>query len=293
MAFVWSPIYNKVIDDRLSYDINGNPIDFSIRPTIPPPPSSTAPSQPEPINIVVPPPTGGTSSSLDQLLAQIKAENDRILQLRQQEKAASDAALAEQNKIREEARAKALAAIPGLQTQLGNDLLAQQQQAFSRLQPQVEARLNALGLLQSGALPEAQARIQGDLESQRQARIADFAVAARGNLELQQPIINAGQSAQGVSDDLLRNIDLGRTAIQRQFALSDIFRQEEEARRQAAIALEEARRARRERSPIAGSRGQNTITTFGPTFDFTPGGNMHSAINNSFDQSLPRFLLNP
>lgn len=229
--------------------------------------------------IYVPPPAGGTGSDqYAQLLAQIKAENDRIIQQRQEEKAASDAALAAQNKIREDARTQALAALPGIQQKLGADLLDQQKQSFSRLQPQIDARLNALGILQSGALPEAYAKYQSDLESQRQAKLADFSTSAANSLQIQQPIVNAGQNAQGVSDDLLRNIDLGRAGLSRQFALSDVFRQEEMARQQMAQALAEARRARQERSPQfagSGSRGQNTITTIGPTMDFTPGGNMY------------------
>ena len=75
----------------------------------------------------------------DKQVADQKAQEDSL-------RAQQDATLA---KVRGE--------VPGMQVKLGEDLLSQQSKAYDRMAPQLEARLNALGLLNSGALPEAQA----------------------------------------------------------------------------------------------------------------------------------------
>lgn len=108
--------------------------------------------------------------------------------------------------------------IPGMQAQLGDDLLKQQQHAYTRMAPQMEARLNALGLLQSGALPEAQAKYQGDLEAQRQAALADFGTNAAQRLNIEQPLANSSADVGRQYDSLKSNLDLAKTNLSQTFA---------------------------------------------------------------------------
>lgn len=132
--------------------------------------------------------------------AEQKATNER---LRQEQ----DAAL---TKVR--------GAVPGIQAQLGEDLLSQQQHAYAKMDPQIEARLNALGLLQSGALVEAKARAQGDLESQRQSVLANFGTNAAQELDINRPLANSSEDIGRQSTALTNNLNLAKTNLSQQFA---------------------------------------------------------------------------
>lgn len=111
--------------------------------------------------------------------------------------------------------------IPGMTDQLGADLLAQQEHAYTKMAPQLENRLNALGLLQSGALPEAQAKAQGDLESQRQAALAAFRQNADNTLNIQQPLANTQADIGRQSDALGRNLATQQNNLSQQFSTNN------------------------------------------------------------------------
>lgn len=142
---------------------------------------------------------------------------------RQEELAAKQAA--EQKATQERVRAE----LPGMTDQLGADLLKQQEYAYQRMTPQMEARLNALGLLQSGALPEAQAKAQGDLEAQRQAALADFKTNATREIEIARPY-----------EDMKSRLDTERTNLAQTFANQNAYSQNQTGREQYLAGLNAA-----------------------------------------------------
>lgn len=141
-------------------------------------------------------------------------------QLASQAQQQSDAA-AKQQAMEQSALSNAQAQIAPTQQALGQNLLAQEQQAYTKMTPQMEARLNALGLLQSGALPEAQAKYQADLESQRQAALATYGTNA--NQALQQQALNyAGNDVSQLNTNLANTLTAQQQALQNQFQDQDI-----------------------------------------------------------------------
>jgi len=145
---------------------------------------------------------------------------------------------------REALRKETLAKIPGLREQLGNELLDQQNYAYSKIAPQIEQRLNAMGILQSGALPEAQTRAFKDLEMARQARLGEFTTGATQNLELNLPYASLGQTQSDRQAALQSGIDLSRAGISRAYQESDLAKAYGQQADMSRLALEEARRAR-------------------------------------------------
>lgn len=145
---------------------------------------------------------------------------------------------------REAMRKEMLAKIPGLRDRLGEDLLKQQNYAYSQISPQIEARLNAMGILQSGALPEAQTRAFKDLEMSRQGRLDDFSREATNNLELNLPYASL-QTSQGDKQGALNaGMELSRAGISRMFQENDLSKAYGQQSELSRLALEEARRAR-------------------------------------------------
>lgn len=133
--------------------------------------------------------------------------------------------------------------IPGMTDQLGADLLAQQEHAYTRMAPQLENRLNALGLLQSGALPEAQAKYQGDLESQRQAALAAFRQNADSTLNIQQPLANTSSDVARQSEALGRNLNTQQQNLSQQFANQNNYQLNQTAQQQYLAGLQSANNA--------------------------------------------------
>lgn len=132
-------------------------------------------------------------------------------------------------------RADILASLPGIESNFNANAMATQQDAFKRLSPLAEARLNALGILQSGALPEAQAKIMGDLDRARSSRINDFDLNARSMADLQLPV-----------DQLHGGIDLGLAGMNRGFSLDDVAAEEQFQMQLQYQALAMARQQREE-----------------------------------------------
>ena len=163
--------------------------------------------------------------------AKTQAERDR---LRQEDQMAENERkqeelyqkqVAEQKATQERVRAE----IPGMKDQLGADLLTQQEAAYARMTPQMEARLNALGLLQSGALPEAQAKAQKDLESQRQAALADFSMNATRETEIARPY-----------EDMKSRLETQRTNLAQTFANQNAYNQNQMGTQQYLAGLQAA-----------------------------------------------------
>ena len=180
------------------------------------------------------------------------AEQQRQQQL--QDRAAMEKNLADQTATQtttnkelaaqqESARQQSLGALPGLQDKLGRDLLSQQEYAYKRMAPTMEARLNALGLLQSGALPEAQAKYQGDLEAQRQATLAKFGTDAQYQLNVQAPQALTEADVNRQTAAMNANLNLGTQNLSQQFANQNIANQNNLAYQQYVGQLESARNA--------------------------------------------------
>lgn len=161
----------------------------------------------------------------DQQVAEQKATEDR---LRAEQTAAIDRARGE---------------VPGIQAKLGEDLLAQQQHAYGRMAPQLEARLNALGLLQSGALPEAQAKYQADLEAQRQAALADFGTSAARELNIDRPLAASSDDVGRQYENMRRNLDTASTNLSQTFANQNAANMNQAAREQYLAGLAAAQNA--------------------------------------------------
>jgi hypothetical protein len=155
------------------------------------------------------------------------------------QKATEDSLRAQQSAALDKARGE----VPGMQAQLGEDLLAQQTHAYERMAPQLEARLNALGLLQSGALPEAQAKYQGDLESQRQAALADFGTSAARELNITRPLADSSEDVGRQYDSLKSNLDLAKTNLSQTFANQNNANLNQSAREQYLAGLASASNA--------------------------------------------------
>ena len=158
--------------------------------------------------------------------------------------------------------------IPGMESRMGEDLLAQQEYAYKRMAPQLESRLNALGLLQSGALPEAQARVQGDLESQRQAALADFRRNAENQLNIQQPLANTSADVERQYANLGRNINTEQQNLSQQFANQNTAYANEIARQQYLAGINSANSAAAQSSAnaymnFAGQVGQGALMYYG------------------------------
>ena len=176
----------------------------------------------------------------DAQMAQDKADMAANLKAQEETQRATNTELAGKQ---EAARQQALASVPGLQEKLGADLLSQQEYAYKRMAPQMEARLNALGLLQSGALPEAQAKYQGDLESQRQATLASFGTNAQHQLSIQAPQALTEADVNRQSAAMNANLALGTQNLSQQFANQNIANQNNMAYQQYVGNLEAARNA--------------------------------------------------
>lgn len=180
------------------------------------------------------------------------------------QKAAEDSLRAQQA----ESLAKVRGEVPGMQAQLGEDLLNQQTHAYERMAPQLEARLNALGLLQSGALPEAQAKYQGDLEAQRQAALADFGTSAARELNISQPLANSSADVGRQYDSLKSNLDTAKTNLSQTFANQNNANMNEAARQQYLAGLASANNAAAQSSANAylnfgGQVGSGLISAYG------------------------------
>ena len=213
--------------------------------------------------------------SRDQANQQRDQERQQLVDndLKQQE--LYDRQKAEQTATEERLRAeqrgaieKARGEVPGLQAKLGEDLLAQEQRAYTRMAPQLEARLNALGLLQSGALPEAQAKYQADLESQRQAALSDFGTSAARELNIERPLAASSEDIGRQYEGMKRNLDTASTNLSQTFANQNAANMNQAAREQYLAGLGAAQNAAAQSSAgsylnFGGQLGSGLIQAYG------------------------------
>lgn len=202
-------------------------------------------------------------------------EQEQMAANEEKQKTLYDQQVAEQKSTEERLRGEQSAAIerargevPGLQAKLGEDLLAQQTHAYSRMAPQLEARLNALGLLQSGALPEAQAKYQGDLEAQRQAALADFGNTANRELAIERPLAASSEDVGRQYEGMKRNLETAGTNLSQTFANQNAYNQNETARQQYLAGMAQANNAASQSSANAylnfgGQLGSGLISAYG------------------------------
>lgn len=198
-------------------------------------------------------------------LAQNKVDEQALYDRQVSDQKSTDADLRAQQ---DASLAKVRGEVPGMEAKLGEDLLAQQEHAYSRMAPQLENRLNALGLLQSGALPEAQAKYQGDLESQRQAALASFRSNADQQLNINQPLANSSADVGRQYDALNNNLTTRRDNLSQDFATQNANDINDVARQQYLSGLASANNAAAQSSANAylnfgGQVGSGLINYYG------------------------------
>lgn len=196
--------------------------------------------------------TGG--QAYDASLGAFGGANQDITQLLQlpQEKynqtQATNAEIASEQSQRDAVRQQILASIPGMQSQLGDQLLAQQKQAYTTMAPQIENRLNSLGLLQSGALPEANAKYQAQLESDRQSQLAQFGLNAQQRLNIDLPLQGLSSDLGQQQSNVQNGFQMDMANIYRNFQNQDLDTQMQLQKQLSAQALQQARDAQNAQS---------------------------------------------
>lgn len=169
-------------------------------------------------------------------LKQQKADADALYQ---QQTAQQAATLADQKAQQAAAIEAEKAAIPGIQDQLNQSLMAQNQQAFQNQEPLLEQRLNALGLLQSGALPAQQAKYQSDLDSQRQAALANYAINAQNQIA-GQGVANVNTDVNLQQQNMMGSLQTQQQNLAQQYASQNIANQNNVAYQQYVDSLQAA-----------------------------------------------------
>lgn len=141
------------------------------------------------------------------------------------------------------AQADALAAEKasiGTNSQTLSDSLANQNKAaFAKQEPLIEQRLNSLGLLNSGALPEGQAKYQADLQAQADATLANYQVGAQTQLTQNSNAATADQVAADRANALL-NIQNSEQNMSQNFATQNIDNTNNTAYQQYITSLQAA-----------------------------------------------------
>lgn len=201
-------------------------------------------------------------------LAQLQADKVAMRELEEKQRAEQTATETRLRQEQEGTLARVRGEVPGMQQQLGEDLLKQQEYAYKRMAPQMESRLNALGLLQSGSLPEAQAKAQGDLEAQRQAALADFGTSARRELNIDRPLAYSSEDVGRQYEGMKGNLETARSNLAQTFANQNAASMNQAAREQYLAGLESAQTAAAQQSANAylqfgGQLGSGLISAYG------------------------------
>lgn len=149
-------------------------------------------------------------SQYAQQQAQMAAQTQANLAQEAQTKADTQAA-------QQQALTAEQAAIGTNSTTLSNSLANQNTAAMTKQEPLLENRLNALGLLSSGALPEGQAKYQADLQAQADATLANYQIGAQGQLTQNTNAATADQVRQSEANALL-NIQNGEQNMATNFS---------------------------------------------------------------------------
>lgn len=173
----------------------------------------------------------------DARIRQERIESQNLALKQEQEQAATNERIRKENADALEA---AKTSLPGLQDKLGADLLEQQNRAYAKMSPQIEARLAALGLLNSGALVDAQARAQGDLEAQRQARLSDFSTNATQRLNIDIPLAQKQADVDRLYQDMRERFNTDSNNLSQNFASGANAAQNDVARSQYVGGMQSA-----------------------------------------------------
>lgn len=146
------------------------------------------------------------------MLSKQQADAAALADKQSQEQAAAQAA---QQKMQQDALTQAQSQIPVIQGQLGQNLQSAENLSLQQTNPILESRLNALGLLQSGALPEAQAKYRAQLDQQRQNELAQYGMSANQAIQ-NQALGYAGTNAGYLQQNLGKTLSAQQLALQNQ-----------------------------------------------------------------------------
>lgn len=172
----------------------------------------------------------------------LQKQQDQQTALATQQSAQQTATQQANQQAQKDALSAAQAQIPVIQGQLSSSLAASQQQAMSQQEPLIEGRLNALGLLQSGALPAQQAQYQAQLASQAQQELANYGTTANTNIQ-NQALAYTGQNSQNLQADLQTTLANQQAALNQQFSGQDTAYQNNVAQQQYLSNLQAAQTA--------------------------------------------------
>lgn len=133
----------------------------------------------------------------------------------------------QQQAARQAAQTDLLARIPQYVDTLNQNLVNTEQKAMEQMRPQIDQRLNALGLLQSGALPQAYAQAQTGLDIARENQLNQFQSNAMNQVGLGIPLQGLASDLSNQQASTLGNIEANQGAVQRNFSIQDIYNQQQ------------------------------------------------------------------
>ncbi len=198
------------------------------------------------------------------MLKDQQAQQTALAAQQQQQQAAT---VAQQQQAQKDALAGAQAQIPVIQGQLSQSLANSQQQAMSQQEPLIEGRLNALGLLNSGALPAQQAQYQAQLASQAQQELANYGTSANQNIQ-NQALAYTGTDTANLQNNLQQTLQNQQAALNQQFSGQDTAYQNDVAQSQYLSNLQAAMTASQQAQAnqivnFGGQIGQGAIANWG------------------------------
>lgn len=177
------------------------------------------------------------------------------------------AAQAANQSAQQTALANAQSQIPVIQGQLSQSLANSEQQSMTQQEPLIEGRLNALGLLQSGALPAQQAVYQAQLASQAQTDLANYGTSANQAIQ-NQALAYTGQDSANLQQDLQTTLNNQQSALNQQFSSQDTAYTNNVAEQQYLANLQASQTASQQAAAnqyinLGGQIGQGALSYFG------------------------------
>lgn len=165
----------------------------------------------------------------------------QILQQTQTQQSQQKDQIQQQAAQRAQILAQLQAQVPVLGNQMSNQLADQTKYAYNQIDPIIQQRLNALGLLQSGALPEAQTKAFQNLQMSAQGRVQDFMNQANQQLQLQVPLMNTESDIGSQQQALQQLLGMQQAGMSRGFSQEDATGQMAQALQARQQAMEMAR----------------------------------------------------
>lgn len=199
--------------------------------------------------------------------AMLQQQQQQQAALASQQTAQQQETYAQQQQAQKDALAAAQAQIPVIQGQLSQSLSDSQKQAMTSQEPLIEGRLNALGLLQSGALPAQQAKYQADLASQAQQELANYGTSANQAIQ-NQALAYTGTNTADLQSNLQQTLQNQQAALNQQFAGQDTAYQNQVAQSQYLANLQAAQTAAAQAQAnqfinLGGQLGGGALSYFG------------------------------